>query len=98
MKSSGENFDAYVELCSGAGASGFIGRWLLASFVKRGRTFIGSARREEQSKDFAAYEIYGEVLEMDLQNTAPPGLFGKVRLQLHSTRGLRVDHRSVMRR
>jgi UDP-glucose 4-epimerase len=82
MENSNHHFDAY----RGAtvlvlGASGFIGRWVARELCRRGANLHLVVREEEITRRmFAAYEIYGEVLEMDL---VEPGsavdLFWKVR-------------------
>jgi UDP-glucose 4-epimerase len=82
MKSSGENFDAYRgTTVLVLGASGFIGRWVARELCKKGADLHLVVRDEKNGRRmFAAYEIYGEVLEMDLQNHGSSlDLFGKVR-------------------
>ena len=82
MENSGHKFDAY----RGAtvlvlGASGFIGRWVARELCKQG-AHVNLVVRDEKitRRMFGAYEIYGEVIEMDLRE---PGssvdLFWKVR-------------------
>jgi UDP-glucose 4-epimerase len=82
MKNSGENFDAYLGTrVLILGASGFIGRWVARELSKNGADLHLVVRDESViRKMFAAYEIHGEVLEMDLQTRGSSlDLFRKVR-------------------
>jgi UDP-glucose 4-epimerase len=81
MKNSSDNFDAYRGITVLVlGASGFIGRWVARELCKKGADLHLVVRDEKViRKMFAAYEIYGEVLEMDLQNRGSSlDLFRKV--------------------
>jgi UDP-glucose 4-epimerase len=82
MKSSGDNFDAYRGVSVLVlGASGFIGRWVARELCKKGADLHLVVRDEKSIREmFAAYEIYGEVVELDLQNRGSSlDLFGRVR-------------------
>ena len=82
MKNSGENFDAYRGITVLVlGASGFIGRWVARELCKQGADLHLVVRDEKIiRKMFAAYEICGEVLEVDLQERGSSlDLLGKVR-------------------
>jgi UDP-glucose 4-epimerase len=82
MENCRHNFDAYRGVTVLVfGASGFIGRWVARELCKQGAHLHLVVRDEKIiRKMFTAYEIYGEVVEMDLRE---PGssfdLFGKVR-------------------
>ena len=82
MENSGHKFDAYRGVTVLVlGASGFIGRWVARELSKRGADLHLVVRDEKISRSmFAAYEIYGEVIEMDLRESGSScELFGKVR-------------------
>jgi UDP-glucose 4-epimerase len=82
MENGSHQFDAYRGVTVLVlGASGFIGRWVARELCKQ-RAHLHLVVRDEKitRSMFAAYEIYGEVIEMDLRG---PGscvdLFAKVR-------------------
>jgi UDP-glucose 4-epimerase len=82
MKNSGENFDAYRgTTVLVLGASGFIGRWVARELCKKEADLHLVVRDESVIREmFAAYEIHGEVLELDLQSRdSSLELFRKVR-------------------
>ena len=82
MENSGHQFDAYRGVTVLVlGASGFIGRWVARELCKRGAHLHLVVRNEKITRQmFAAYKIYGEVIEMDLREPSSSNdLFWKVR-------------------
>lgn len=82
MENSRYQFDAYRGVTVLIlGASGFIGRWVARELCKQGAHLHLVVRNEKITRQmFAAYEIYGEVIEMDLREPSSSiDLFWKVR-------------------